>query len=644
MQDYLDALATDPRKLGEFRAVPETWRGVLAQPEVPRPARSFALPFQRLGSQFHRTAATGAKAASSADAKALPRLKLYQPAHQRFYLLSACLVCESPGLPDRKVDAGHQESIGFVIRRLFPPSGASAVGDATQWDEYAWVKTAAGYVWQKVRADDRAADTVIVPSEERLPLFPTTFQEDDLRSRRLVSGIIPVAKREAYLAAARRVSPAAPASGGATQKTARKILLRKQVIEPWKSLVAQAKVVEATLAEEIDDPLPPKEKREARKSMREQIQVISWLLLLDFAEFLKTQIPDLWRAVLSGTQPGAGTGAIRAAFDILDNAMLGVKLIDSIRHHPSDPADDPSRAEIYPDAGGIPAVPGTLRAALARYGQAPDGLDAALKERLERVVGPYDRSDPQKRTAWPAFVFPLADPEFPDQAPLASDLDSIEPTDDEQSDLTESAQPLDKLAVALVRAMPAEAAGPQPEIPTAAQPPADPLNGVFRIRCVYERPACGPLHDDVVSEPTEPFDLAGFFDPDAPARPIRIGLPLDTTPAGLRKFDKNTAFVMSDILCGQIKRLKGLTFGDLVRSVLPWPLHKGISVPDTGPCTSGGGISIGTVCSLSIPIITICALILLMIIVALLDFIFRWLPYFIICFPIPGLRAKEPSP
>jgi hypothetical protein len=77
-----------------------------------------------------------------------------------------------------------------------------------------------------------------------------------------------------------------------------------------------------------------------------------------------------------------------------------------------------------------------------------------------------------------------------------------------------------------------------------------------------------------VSDPTEPFQLAGFFDPDAPARPIRIGLPLDTTPAGLRKFDKQTALVISDTLCGQLKRLKGITFGDLVRAVLPWPLHR----------------------------------------------------------------------
>ena len=77
--------------------------------------------------------------------------------------------------------------------------------------------------------------------------------------------------------------------------------------------------------------------------------------------------------------------------------------------------------------------------------------------------------------------------------------------------------------------------------------------GWFVIRCVYERPECGPSAPPVVSDPTPVFQLAGFFDPDAPARPIRIGLPMDVSPAGLRKFDKNTAFMMSDLLCGQVQ-------------------------------------------------------------------------------------------
>jgi hypothetical protein len=630
MQTYLDTLATDPRKLGEFRVVPETWRGRLGQPAVAARAPSFALPFQRRGSRFRRTASTGAKTKPSADASSLPRLKLYQPAHQRFYLLSACLVCESPGLPDRRVNAEREERISFVIRRLFPPPGGTV--DARQWDEYAWVKTPEGHLWVKVLADDRAREEVVLADEERLPLFPTVFQEDDLRSRRLVSGLIPVGKREAYLGAQRRSTAQPSPPSATTKKTARKILLRKEVIEPWKTLVAQARVVQATVDEVTTDPLPDDRKADARRASREQIQVGSWLVLLDLAQFLKTHIPALWNAVLAGSRPGVSGDPLAIAYEILEGATCRDPVRTAVRHHPSD-----SSNVIYLDAN----FPSSLREALARFGQAPDQLNESLKDKLENVSEPYDRSDAAKRALWPDFVFPLADPQFPGDAPLAADIAAITLDPEEASELAAApADPLDELAVALVRAMPETSAGPEPEIPTAAQAPADQLQGVFRIRCVYERPGCGPLHDDVVSDPTEPFELAGFFDPDAPARPIRIGLPLDTTPAGLRKFDKNTAFAISDVLCGQLKRVKSLGFGDLVRSVLPWPLHKALSVRDAGPCKADG-ISIGTICSLSIPIITICAFILLIIMVSLLDIIFRWLPYFILCFPVPGLKAKK---
>jgi hypothetical protein len=180
-----------------------------------------------------------------------------------------------------------------------------------------------------------------------------------------------------------------------------------------------------------------------------------------------------------------------------------------------------------------------------------------------------------------------------------------------------------------------------PALPIGSEPPLDPREGWFVIRCAFERPNCGPLEPAIVSAPTRPFQMASFFDPDAPARPIRIALPIDTSPAGLRKFDKKAAFMISDMLCGQIDRVKGMTLGDLIRSVLPWPLHKDLSLPDKGPCKQADGLEIGMICSLSIPIITICALLLLMIIVSLLDIIFRWIPFFLICFPLPGFKAKR---
>jgi len=254
-------------------------------------------------------------------------------------------------------------------------------------------------------------------------------------------------------------------------------------------------------------------------------------------------------------------------------------------------------------------------------------LASALREiqtyafQLETVKQRYKAG--QANPGWPAFLFAFGSPQIKafEVMPKGG---------------------LEGLEALLVKAFAANAmpAG-VPPLPEAARPGVDTGRPAwFTIRCVYDHPECGPLATTVVSDPSAPFQLAGFFDPEAPARPIRIMLPVDTTPAGLRKFDKNTAFVASDILCGQLKSLGKLSLGDLVRSVLPFPLHKDLSIDDS-PCKDSQGNSQGTVCSLSIPIVTICALVLLIIIVSLLDFVFHWLPFFKFCFPLPGFKAKE---
>ena len=146
-----------------------------------------------------------------------------------------------------------------------------------------------------------------------------------------------------------------------------------------------------------------------------------------------------------------------------------------------------------------------------------------------------------------------------------------------------------------------------------------------------------------MSEPTRMFQIAAFFDPDAPARPIRIPLPIDVSPAGLRKFKKNAGFVISDVLCGKLKQVRELSFGDLVLSVLPWPFHKDLPDPTSGKgrCKDPTGKSLGMICSLSIPIVTLCAFILLIIIVKLFDTFFNWIPWLFSCFPLPGLKGKK---
>lgn len=157
---------------------------------------------------------------------------------------------------------------------------------------------------------------------------------------------------------------------------------------------------------------------------------------------------------------------------------------------------------------------------------------------------------------------------------------------------------------------------PQIEVPKLGQKADD----FYVLRFVYERPQCEPAHR-YVSQPTERFQLAPFFDPDAPARPIRIGLPVDVSIGGLRKFKKNVAFMMSKELRNKMGGAKPeILKGD--------------------PPDADDSFSLGHICSFSIPIITICAFILLMIIVIILNIIFFWLPLLKICFPL-NLKAKE---
>ena len=93
--------------------------------------------------------------------------------------------------------------------------------------------------------------------------------------------------------------------------------------------------------------------------------------------------------------------------------------------------------------------------------------------------------------------------------------------------------------------------------PTVEVPKFEPrLDAQYVLRCVYERPQCDPPVT-IVSQPSVPFQLAPFFDPEAPARPVRIPLPADVSIAGLRKLKKNVAFMMSDAMRKKVASIAG---------------------------------------------------------------------------------------
>lgn len=643
MEDFLALLEDDPARLKSVVAQPETWRGPLTAPTPPKAVPLVARPLQRLGRIARQKREAAALAASptpseggtvTASTTPPPSLKLYQPSHQRYYLISACLVCGRAGLPDRTVDNGQQERVSFVVRRLLPPGKLDIKAplptlDLSTWEEYAFISGPQGNRWQRIAKTSAPSEASLVLGEEQLPLFAVHFTDDESHKRRLFAGLVPVGKREVYMGAVQHLQAEDPPPAVAPSPSvdSRMMLVWTQFTEPWKRLLEGAQatgVMQGTktpldpVAPSNDEPMSnnPSALNSSIKNSREQMQTTSWYALLDFAKFLEAHLNDVWRALLGQPPQGALTSAQNLLITTLTGIRLNTALETALRN-------------------GVPAtvrIITTLKDALVAV------RGPGVEQQLESVVQSYERKPSDPNPQWPTFLFPLAD--TVEAAPLPPARPGVI---DNPALLPDQLARIDYLAELIQNALPTQPTAPAPERPLAAQPVLDTRDGWFVIRCVFERPLCGPLHQPVISEPTRPFQLAGFFDPDAPARPIRIALPVDTSPAGLRKFDKNTAFMISDMLCGQIDRVKALSLGDLVRSVLPWPLHKDLSVPDKGPCTAKDDptLQAGMICSFSIPIITICAMLLLMIIVSLLDLIFRWLPYFFICFPLPGFKAKN---
>jgi hypothetical protein len=180
------------------------------------------------------------------------------------------------------------------------------------------------------------------------------------------------------------------------------------------------------------------------------------------------------------------------------------------------------------------------------------------------------------------------------------------------------------LRVALEAAIVAQNTPFDPPDAVISTPLVPKLDGraLYIVRCVFQRCALkratlATLFPSLLSDPSQPFEIAPFFDSDAPARIIRIAMPVDTSPAGLRKFPKSVGFLLSDKLqqqlC-QVSDLSGLLKGQL------------------GNCDSLG---IGEICCFSIPIITIIAMILMIAMAIVLNLVFWWLPFLKICFPVP---------
>lgn len=134
------------------------------------------------------------------------------------------------------------------------------------------------------------------------------------------------------------------------------------------------------------------------------------------------------------------------------------------------------------------------------------------------------------------------------------------------------------------------------------------VRAFVRVKCERGCPA-----KVVWSDYSEAFVIAAWFDP-GPVAPVQIPLPDPFDREFLKKARPGVAFAVP-------ARLAGFLNQD------PKELVKG------GGGT--GGLSLDWICGFNIPIITLCAFIVLSIFLSLFDLIFRWLLFVKICIPFP---------
>jgi hypothetical protein len=618
MDRLLATLADAPQTLPDFIARPESWQQLAAPTpapaiEAPKSAAAKAMTRQRSLLGFRREPLPAPPPAPEPKLA----LKLFQPVHQRFYVAAAHLVCELPGLPNRNTASGDKS--GMLLRRVMP-NGSEA----------AFVKLPG----QPGRWHPLANASQPLPGEEWLSVFPLAYTAPGGQPRRMLAGLVPAARHDDFRFASQ--VPATPPTLADDLKAS----AQTTFIAPWQGLIERARATRDAAGQPVAnapwDDDPGARENAAKLSLpiaNDQLQESSWRLLQDMVEWLAAHLPEVYARL------GGGTVLRPQAQHLLD--VLQQASFDAVRR--AEPAFlNVFSLNVLPPKRATTTVT-HLRAALAAIVSASLALDGASLAFPKPDAGP---------SPWPAFAFPLAVATAAGrlEGPFTIWPGAGDDIQDEANDRLKALQ--DALNAAIDEADAAGVLGAaRSQAPDAARLArelqatlaADAGPPRYVLRFVHQRCDCGPLHPAVMSDPSEVFELAGFFDTDAPLRPIRIALPFDTSPGGLRKFGKNSAFIMSDLLCGQMKRVRRLGFGDLVLSVLPWPFHKDLSVPDGGPCGSGGTApTFGTICSLSIPIITIVAFILLIVIATLLDLIFRWLPFLMVCFPVPGLKGKKP--
>ncbi len=507
MEELMSMIAYDPDRMPEWLAVEETWREPMRKPPAVATLQR-AEPISRLSKRLQKLRieqktggtlpAVPAPAQPPITLNADLPFKLYQPAQQRYYLVAASLVCRNAGLPDRTIDAGKQEQVRFVVRRVAPNDENQTDSpdlSGSDFTEYAFVTTELGFMWKQVDPDNALE---LETDEERLPLFAMNFDHNK-QKRRILSGLVPVGRREAYLAAPRKEDMEGPVDLGegiVGPTSPLGVLFQSEVAEPWKVLEELAFTAEESMIPDTqglipDDDLDARNAAEDNaiatlKATREQIQTASWYVLLDFAIFLRDRLPRVWDELNGHTVvPGLELDTEKQ----LKNTILSISQTSELR------------TELSADSGShFSTTPTSLLAALNAALAAEDDLENIDTEL--NFGGATAANTDAQGNAWPSFVFPLAHPRVAinESPPLVSSV--LIESDDYRGpyaetgggagsagrliDLQATLEKIDAL-IPLVEASLPDTGKPPPEL-EPIRPPFETREPWFVIRCVYERP------------------------------------------------------------------------------------------------------------------------------------------------------------
>lgn len=215
-------------------------------------------------------------------------IKLYQPLHQRYYLVLGSLVCRLWGMPDHTVMRKNSESTAFVVRKI------------RNGQEYAWVNNSSQTYWQRLQ-DEHGNRIPVLPNEQRLPLHPvqTRLQAND-ELRTLYYGYIPVGSCVQYLdpvPVTETSTLVQQAVNAGTLGDPRFDELNARVIESWRKLYTTD--THGIFINQLQPELVPTSVDTVAESAAKAalLRQVTLYLLLDLADCLQKFLPEVFHAL-----------------------------------------------------------------------------------------------------------------------------------------------------------------------------------------------------------------------------------------------------------------------------------------------------------------------------------------------------------